>query len=124
MSERIDVQQNFVPVEASRLITEVRDLKAAGYRFAQACATVVDDKFEIVYSFDKGHQLTNLRLVIARDEEVESITGDYWPAFIYENEMHDLFGVKFNHMALDYEGNFFRVAEKTPWNPKSRKEGK
>lgn len=120
MSERVDVQQNFVPVELSHLLTEVKDLKAAGYRFAQACATVIDDTIEIIYSFDKDHQLTNLRLTISPEDEVESITGDYWPAFIYENEMHDLFGIRFNHMALDYEGKFFKTAEPTPWNPKKQ----
>ena len=118
MSERVNVEQNFTPVELSRLLTEVKDLKAEGYRFGQACATAVDDKFEIIYSFDKEHVLKNLRLVISQGDEVESITGIYWPAFIYENEMHDLFGIKFNHMELDYEGNFFKVAEPTPWNPK------
>ena len=118
MSERVDVKQVFTPVETSRLLTEVKNLKADGYRFAQACATVVGDKIEIIYSFDKEHQLNNLRLVISQGEEVESITGDYWPAFIYENEMHDLFGIQFNHMALDYQGNFFKVSEPTPWNPK------
>ena len=57
MSERVDVIQNFEPVEVSQLLTEVKDLKAEGYRFAQACATVVEDKVEIIYSFDKAHQL-------------------------------------------------------------------
>ena len=47
-----------------------------------------------------------------------SITGIYWAAFIYENEMQDLFGVKFKHMALNYGGNFFKVSQPTPWNPK------
>ena len=118
MSERVFVEQNFTPVELSQLLTKVKDLKAEGYRFGQACATVVDDTFEIIYSFDKDYQLVNLRLVISQGDEVESITGVYWPAFIYENEMHDLFGIQFNHMVLDYEGNFFKVAEPTPWNPK------
>ena len=118
MSERVFVEQNFTPVELSQLLTKVKDLKAEGYRFGQACATVVDDTFEIIYSFDKDHQLDNLRLVISEGEEVESITDEYWPAFIYENEMHDLFGIKFNHMALDYQGKFFKVVEPTPWNPK------
>ncbi len=119
MSERVNVEQNFTPVELSQLLTKVKDLKAEGYRFGQACATVMDeDTFEIIYSFDKAYQLVNLRLVISQGEEVESITGTYWPAFIYENEMHDLFGIKFNHMELDYQGNFFKVAEPTPWNPK------
>ena len=117
MRERVDVPQNFTPVELSQLLTKVKDLKAEGYRFAQACATVVDDKIEILYSFDKDYSLMNLRLVISPEEEVESITGTYWPAFIYENEMHDLFGVKFMHMEMDYEGTFFKVAEPAPWNP-------
>mgnify|MGYP002549654936 FL=1 len=118
MSERVFVEQNFTPIEVSQLLTEVKNLKADGYRFAQACATVVEDKIEIIYSFDKSHYLKNLRITISQGEEVESITGDYWPAFIYENEMHDLFGVKFNHSELDYQGNFFKVAEPTPWSPK------
>lgn len=118
MSERVFVEQNFTPVEVSQLLTEVKNLKADGYRFAQACATVVEDKIEIIYSFDKSHYLKNLKITISQGEEVESITGDYWPAFIYENEMHDLFGVKFNHSELDYQGNFFKVAEPTPWSPK------
>ena len=119
MAERADVKQTFIPVELSRLLTEVKNLKAEGYRFAQACATAMDeDTIEILYSFDKGHKLKNLRLVISPEEEVESISGDYWPAFIYENEMHDLFGIKFSHLTLDYEGKFFKVPEPTPWNPK------
>jgi hypothetical protein len=32
--------------------------------------------------------------------------------------MQDLFGFKFKHLALDYNGKFFKVAEPTPWNPK------
>ena len=119
MSERVNVKQNFTPVELSQLLTKVKDLKAEGYRFGQACATVMDENtFEIIYSFDKAYQLVNLKLVISQGEEFESITGTYWPAFIYENEMHDLFGIKFNHMELDYQGNFFKVAEPTPWSPK------
>ena len=118
MSERVNAEQNFTPVELSRLLSEVKDLKAEGYRFGQACATVIGDDLRIIYSFDKDHVLKNLKLIVPYGKEVESITGVYWPAFIYENEMHDLFGIKFNHMELDYEGNFFKVVEPTPWNPK------
>ena len=116
--ERVTNEQNFKVINTSQLLTEVKNFKAEGYRLGQACATVVGDTIEIIYSFDKAHVLKNLKLVISPEEEVESITGTYWPAFIYENEMHDLFGIKFMHMELDYEGNFFKVAEPTPWNPK------
>ena len=112
-------QQNFEAVELSNLISRVGDLKADGYRLVQICGVNLDDdNYEILYSFDKNHELLSLRLDIAIGTEVESITGIYWPALIYENEIQDLFGVQFNHSALDYQGTFFRIAEETPWKPK------
>jgi ech hydrogenase subunit D len=110
--------QNFISIEPAQLFDKVQDLKADGYRLGQACCTKVSEGFELTYSFDKDHVLTNLRLVIPEEEEIMSITGAYWAAFIYENEMQDLFGVKFKHMALNYGGNFFKVSQPTPWNPK------
>ena len=118
--EKITAVQDFEFVELSNLISRVSDLKAEGYRLVQICGVVLDDEtYEILYSFDKDHLLKTLRLDIKIDaDEVESITGIYWPAFIYENEIHDLFGVQFNHSALDYQGTFFRIVEETPWKPK------
>lgn len=108
--------QDFVPVEASDLLDTVATLKADGYRLGQACCTVVEEGLEIIYSFDKDHVLHNLKLSLPKEgAEVMSITGIIWSAFIYENEIHDLFGVTFKHSELDYGGNFFRVAEETPW---------
>ncbi|MDD4200630.1 MAG: NADH-quinone oxidoreductase subunit C [Eubacteriales bacterium] len=119
MMERIPAVQNFESVEVSDLISKVADFKAEGYRLVQICGVNLDDDtYEILYSFDKDHVLTNLRLDIAIGTEVESITGIYWAAFVYENEVHDLFGVKFNHSALDYQGTFFKISEETPWKPK------
>ncbi|MEG0157472.1 MAG: NADH-quinone oxidoreductase subunit C [Anaerovoracaceae bacterium] len=115
MSERTPNQQDFQTVTASELLGVVRNLREDGYRLGQACATTKENGYEILYSFDKDHVLTNLRLVIGEGEEVESVTKEYWSAFIYENEMHDLFGIKFLHNALDYGGHFFKVSEETPW---------
>ena len=112
--------QNFLPVTASELLEKVQDLIADGYRLGQACCTKVENGLEILYSFDKDHVLLNLKMTIAEDQEVTSITGVCWPAFIYENEMHDLFGVSFKNSALDYGGHFFKVVEPTPWNPKNQ----
>ena len=116
--EKITAVQDFEYVELSNLISKVSDLKAEGYRLGQICGVVLDDdNYEIIYSFDQGHRLINLKLDIPVDAEVESITGIYWPAFIYENEIHDLFGVQFNHSKLDYQGTFFRIVKETPWKP-------
>ena len=97
-----EIKSVFVPVEASELLAKVRSMKADGYRLGQACATKCKD----------GH----IKVMVPEDMELQSITGEIWSAFIYENEMHDLFGIKFKNLELDYQGNFFRVAQKTPWN--------
>jgi ech hydrogenase subunit D len=117
VSERKDLIQDFVPVQAADLLNAVADLKTAGYRLGQACATVIGDDIEVMYSFDKDVVLKNLVVTIGKSvPELQSVTGLYWYAFIYENEMHDLFGITFKNLALDYKGQFFKIAEETPWN--------
>ena len=112
-------EQLITPVANVDLLSVVRGMKKDGYRLLQICATKVSEGFEILYSFDNGeHELTNLKLVVPEEEEVQSVTGEYWGAFIYENEMHDLFGIKIINNELDYGGHFFKVSEPTPWNPK------
>jgi ech hydrogenase subunit D len=39
----------------------------------------------------------------------------YWGAFIYENEMHDLFGVAVKGMNVDFSGNFIRTSVPYPF---------
>ena len=122
MSEKKYKIQEFVPVTASGLVEKVQDLLADGYRLGQMCCTKVEGGFEIMCSFDRDHILLNLKLPVPESMEVTSITNVCWPAFIYENEIHDLFGVDFKHSALDYGGHFFKVSEQTPWNPKEQGE--
>ena len=117
--EYVHVEQNFEHVDSSRIYSRAADMKAGGYRLGQICGVVIDEfMYELIYTFDKDHQLYNLRVDIPVDGEIESITSVYWPAFIYENEIHDLFGIRFNHSELDYGGTFFKVSEPTPWKPK------
>ncbi|MGI6737421.1 MAG: 4Fe-4S binding protein [Anaerovoracaceae bacterium] len=115
MSEKKFMIQDFRDVANGELLSTVRNMKADGYRLGQICATTKPEGFELLYSFDKDHVLANLRVRIGREDSVESVTGEYWHAFIYENEMHDLFGISFLHNALDYGGNFFKTAQPTPW---------
>ena len=117
------MEQIFEQVEAVELLEKVKDLAAEGYRLGQICCTNAGEQFELLYSFDRDHELLNIKITIDNGQEVASITGTYWPAFIYENEIHDLFGVSFRHSELDYGGHFFKVAKKAPWNPKEQEKG-
>lgn len=108
-------QQIMVTIKASELLAKVAEYKMSGHRLVQICCTRTD-VFEINYSFDKDYQFTNLRLILATSEEaIPSVSGIYWAAFLYENEMQDLFGVKVKGMVIDFAGNFYRTAIKRPF---------
>ncbi|MFA5416444.1 MAG: NADH-quinone oxidoreductase subunit C, partial [Methanoregula sp.] len=49
------------------------------------------------------------------DQEVPSISGMYWGAFVYENEMHDLFGIQVKGINIDYKGNLIKTTIKYPF---------
>ncbi|MDR2486906.1 MAG: NADH-quinone oxidoreductase subunit C [Clostridiales Family XIII bacterium] len=118
MAERKDLIQDIAVIESSDLLETVSDMKGAGYRLGQACATKVDEGIEVLYSFEKDETLKNYKVCLPETSPtLQSVTAVYWSAFIYENEMHDLFGIQFRNLALDYGGHFFKIAEKTPWNP-------
>jgi len=108
--------QTTKPVEVSRLIGEVETLKNAGYRLSAISCVKVGEVYEINYSFDKEYELENLRITVAAETEVPSITGMYWGAFVYENEMHDLFGIQVRGMNIDFKGTFIKTAIKYPFS--------
>ena len=108
--------QTTKPVEVSRLIGEVEQLKNAGYRLSAISCVKVGEVYEINYSFDKEYELENLRITVTGDTEVPSITGMYWGAFVYENEMHDLFGIQVRGMNIDFKGTFIKTAIKYPFS--------
>jgi ech hydrogenase subunit D len=124
MNERKDLIQEFVSVPASELLETVSDIKTEGYRLGQICATTMDDVLEVLYSFEKDCILKNLKVETpARGAELHSVTAIYPPAFIYENEIHDLFGITFKNLAIDFGGHFFKISKKTPWNPRAQEGG-
>ena len=106
---------NLISVE--NLILSVLQLKHDGYRLVQICATTLkkEEQFEITYSFALNETFLCYRIVISQDEEITSISSIFAPAFLYENEMKDLFGIKIKLISLDYDGNFYRIDVKTPF---------
>jgi ech hydrogenase subunit D len=113
-----------------RLLGEVLEMQGAGYRLVQIGATR-NEMFEVNYSFDKDLKFVNLKIRLAdNDREIPSISGIYWSAFLYENELHDLFGLQIRHINIDYQGNFYKVAqpaafaEKPVVTPKTKRAAK
>ncbi len=108
-------EQRFEDLEPADVPARAEGLRAEGYRMVQMCGITGEGSTELLYSFDRDHSLLNLRVRVLFGTAVGSITPTYWAAFVYENEIHDLFGVEFSDSRLDYKGNFFRTGTKTPW---------
>ena len=116
--------QDIEIVEEVKILVTVADTKTAGYRLSQICASKIDENLEILYTFEKASSLQNYKVIIGcKEPTLPSITAYYNPAFIYENEMHDLFGINFSNLELDYGGAFFKLSRKTPWTPQEDKGG-
>ncbi len=107
--------QPITVVARERLVEETKKLKDAGCRLAQIACTKVDEGHELTYGFDKAYRYTSLRVLAAADDDVPSVSGVYWAAFAYENEIHDLFGVRFEGLVLDYRGKFYQTRVPFPF---------
>jgi ech hydrogenase subunit D len=108
-------EQPLEAIDLPKLIGKVAFYRDQGYRLVQVSCTKVEEGFEITYTFDRDDMLQNVRVVVPQDAEVPSISGIYWGAFVYENEMHDLFGVDVRGMNINFKGNFIRTATKNPF---------
>jgi ech hydrogenase subunit D len=105
----------FESIQLGALVDRVQALHAQGCRLVQIGATRLADDVELTYSFDSHGQLLNLRLLIPARARIPSISGVYWCAFIYENELHDLFDLAIEDMAVDFQGHFYQTAVKFPF---------
>jgi ech hydrogenase subunit D len=109
-------------IELKDLLERAEKFFKEGYRLVLVTCTKIEDDYEITYSFDKDYSFQSLRMTIAAGTEIPSISSIYWGAFIFENEIHDLFGIKVNGMNVDYKGNLYKTAIPHPFSVDSLKE--
>ena len=109
------LQTEFETIELSDLTAFSHARKQDGWRFVQILAVTVDAGVDLLYSFMKDGVLVNTKLIdVPKDAVVPSITDDFLEAFVFENEIHDLFGMHIEGIAIDFEGNFYAVAQPEP----------
>jgi len=115
-------QQPVKNIELGELLKGVEKYGKDGYRLAIVTCLKTQEGYELTYSFDKDYKLQSLRTTIKEGTEVPSISGIYWNAFIYENEIHDLFGISIKGINIDYKGNLYKTSIKYPFTAGSLKE--
>lgn len=107
----------FVTIPLGELLTSVQTFKHEGLRFVQLAAETTATGMGLFYTFydEVNDKAVTLDIYdIDESSEVPSIQNMYFTAFSYENETHDLFGVHFVNMKLDFGGHFFNVAMDSP----------
>ena len=99
-------------VSVRDLLGEVTRLKIDGFRLVTLSGIRTGgDQVEILYHFDKHLALVHLRLTASTGNVVPSISPIYLAAFLAENEIQDLFHIRFHGLIIDYEGGLFLCKE-------------
>ena len=113
----------YTELDLADLTEEVAILKERGFRFIQLCATTKEDGAELLYSFlpESLDDSTITALIVQQEDgqAVPSISEIYPESFVFENETHDLFGIDFDGLDIDYAGNFYTTAVPYPMNDRA-----
>jgi ech hydrogenase subunit D len=109
-------ESNIEIITADALLEKVKAMRDRGYRVVQISAARLPDATELTYSFDLANRLSSLRLNLPLDQpRVPSICSIYRCVLLYENEIHEQFGVQVDGMAVDFKGNLYKTAIKHPF---------
>jgi hypothetical protein len=72
--------------------------------------------FEIAWAFANGGEFETIREQILAGEAVPSISEFFGAAFLYENEIRELFGVNVTGIGVDLKGQLYKTATKVPFS--------
>ncbi|MDD1775973.1 MAG: FAD-dependent oxidoreductase [Candidatus Methanomethylicus sp.] len=89
-------------------LKELRDQNA---RFLTITVLDAGDQREVIYHFEKGETLVNLRLRTSKGEQVPSISDVYGSAFIAENEVKENYGLNISGISIDFGGKMLKAGD-------------
>ncbi len=100
--------QEIETIGVGDLLSRIEQQKTAGDRLVAISCATVEGTYEITYSFeDRDHRFVHLRIVVDPGATIPSVTPVYWGAFVYENEIHDLYGITVTDINIDFGGHFY-----------------
>lgn len=99
--------ENVEIVEPGGILAKVHHMHDMGCRFVTiTCCGNKDGSYDLIYTFDFKSKLLNVKATVVKDEAVTSVSPVYIAAAFAENEIKELFGLKFEGLILDYGGKF------------------
>jgi ech hydrogenase subunit D len=116
-------------MDGPAFLERVRAYHDGGHRLVLINATalraapdVVEGTCDLSWTFEKDDRLEHLRERVAPGGAVPSVTGIYLFAYLYENELAELFGVNVTGISVDFKGELYRTATKVPFSAKAIRE--
>ena len=98
-------------VSKAEFITEIQKMLAQSYRLGTASCLDLGDRFEVIYHFELGLDLANIRVHIGKNDSLPSISNIYPSAAIIENEMKELFSINIVGSTIDFKGGMLQGQE-------------
>jgi len=103
--------ENERTVSKSEFITEIQKMLGMNYRLGTASCLDLGDRFEVIYHFEQGVDLANIRVHIGKNDSLPSISHIYPSAAIIENEMKELFSINIVGSTIDFKGGMLQGQE-------------
>ena len=110
-----EFSQEFREIALGEVHDVAAERHAAGWRYVQILAVNTEAGVDLVYSYMLDGLLENdVVRALPADAVVPSITDLFLEAFVCENEIHDLFDVAIQDIAIDFGGMFYQLSQKAP----------
>lgn len=103
--------EQITPLNIADVVTEATKMKESGHRFVIIDCVDLGEKFDLLYQFDKDLKLVSYRLTVDKGVEIPSISCVFPSALLIENEIQDLFNIKFNDLLIDYHQKLLLVED-------------
>ncbi len=126
-------------MDSAAFLARVEEFHKAGRRLALINVTTLmaatpeeEGAFEIAWAFaapapegaaDRAGaaDVEYIRERIAPEEQVPSISEYFGAAFLYENEMRELFGIDVTGIVVDFKGQLYKTATRVPFSHRAVK---
>ena len=124
-------------MDKTAFLARVEAYHKAGWRLALINATTVmpaagegtaegagEGAFELAWGFARdgragqstGPSLELIRETVKTGDEVPSISAFFGAAFLYENELRELFGINVTGIGVDLKGQLYKTATRVPFS--------
>lgn len=102
-------------IELSQLMPLCASKKSEGWRLCQIHSVRTKGGYELTYTLAKDYDMHNYKVIISEEQVVPSITSVYACAWMYENEIAELFGVNIENILMSFDKKLYKLNVETPF---------